>query len=289
MLPVLRHIITKKISYFLPLIAIAAGVCHADNLYFQGFEANTSGWFIDSGGDGNGSITRTLSGGGSLNLTAADGAYYAEVHNNTNAYQAGYGTGGYSLFGGVNSPSGVPFTQSIALYVNTTTAAPTNPGVPAFWIDMSPGSNDATPGYNAEHNFNLFYNGTSVSVEGDGSVPLATILASGWYQFSMTYTPDANPNNPVITTLQITTMSGTPVGVSYTTATDPNGVLMSSEVSGPGYVWLPVWQNGFSGDLLGIDDVRADDTSGVPEPATFALMGSALLLAGGFAKLRKRT
>ena len=42
----------------------------ASPLYFQGFETNTSGWNVDTGGDNNGGITRVASGGGVLGLNA---------------------------------------------------------------------------------------------------------------------------------------------------------------------------------------------------------------------------
>jgi hypothetical protein len=34
------------------------------------------------------------------------------------------------------------------------------------------------------------------------------------------------------------------------------GTIMSSNLVGTGYGWLHVWQDGFSGDNLGIDSMR---------------------------------
>lgn len=277
----------RPLICLLPALVAAPGVCPAGNLYFQGFETDTSGWYIDSGGDGNGSITRTPSGGGNLHLTAFDGAYYAEVHNNTNAYQAGYGTGGYSLFGNpVSAPPypGSPFSQEITVYVNVNTAAPTVPATPAFWIDESPSStspndvmNNGGTGYGGEHNFRLSYTGSSVLVGVDGGTPIATLVTSGWYTFQMIYSKGATATSLAMTTLNIYDAHGDLLGTDMTLDNSDGDPLESQYLAGPGYLWLTVWQNGFSNDLLGIDDVRADTLSSVPEPASFAMLGGGLV------------
>lgn len=58
--------------------------------------------------------------------------------------------------------------------------------------------------------------------------------------------------------------------------------LESQYLQGPGYVWLTVWQNNFSNDTLGIDDVTADTVSETPEPAGLWLStaGLGLVLTG---------
>jgi hypothetical protein len=55
--------------------------------------------------------------------------------------------------------------------------------------------------------------------------------------------------------------------------------LESQYLAGPGYVWIPQWQDNFSNDDLGIDDVRADALTATPEPGTAALVAIGLLAA----------
>lgn len=283
--------------YFLAVLALtAAGNCHATNLYFQGFESDASGWSFASGGDGNGSITQTPSGGGPLGLTAFSGANYATVHSNTNGYAAGYGTGGYSFFG---TPSGIPpypggpFSQSINVYIDTHAPAPSNGGTPAFWVDGSPASTSPVDagsggvGYGGEHNFQLSYTGSSVIVNVDGTAPVTTLASSGWYTFEMVYSKGASDASLAMTTLNLYNSGGVLLG-SDTTLDDSNGDPLESQyLAGPGYVWLAAWQNGFSNDELGIDDVRAD-TSATPEPAVLGMLASGFVGLAGIRVARRR-
>lgn len=292
---------TRNLSYFLPLLALcAAGMCYAGNIAFNGFETGTGDWsFTASGlaGDGNGSITQTASGTGPLGLTAFDGSYYGTVHGNTNGYGTGYANGGSSFFGFDTSVPGYPgsaFSQSIAVYINVNTPAPSTAATPAFWIDESPSSSSPSDagssgvGYGGEHNFRLTYTGTSVAVTADGSTPLATITTSGWYVFSMEYAKGATDTSLAMTTLTIFDANGNQVGVSATELDNSDSDPLESQyLQGPGYVWLTAWQNDFSDDNLGIDDVRADTVSGVPEPATFAMLGCGLALMAGFGLKRR--
>lgn len=288
----------RPFSYCLALAVLSAsGICKADNISFQGFESGTGDWsFADSGqtGDGNGSVTQTASGTGPLGLTAFDGSYYATIHGNTNGYSTGYANGGSSFFGfdsSVPSYPGSPFTQSIAVYVNVNTPAPASGATPAFWIDDSPSSSSPSDtssggiGYGGEHNFRLTYSGSSVSVSADGTTPLATITTSGWYVFSTEYAKGATDTSLSTATLSIYDANGNQVGVSAfeldDSDTDP---LESQYLQGPGYVWLTVWQNDFSNDYLGIDDVRADTVNSTPEPATFALLTGGLAALAGFGR-----
>jgi hypothetical protein len=293
----------RSLSYYLPVLALAAaGVCQAGNIAFNGFETSTGDWsFTASGqtGDANGSITRTASGTGALGLTAFDGNYYGTVHGNTNGYSTGYANGGSSFFGfdtSVPPYPGSAFSQSIAVYINVNTPAPSNAGTPAFWIDDSPSSSSPSDagsggvGYGGEHNFRLSYTGTTVAVTADGSTPLATITTSGWYVFQHVYAKGATATSLSTDTLSIFDAHGNQVGVSaFLLNNSESDPLESQYLQGPGYEWLTVWQNNFSNDYLGIDDVRADTVSGVPEPATFAMLGGGMMLVAfvGLARRRK--
>ena len=276
-------------------------MCHAGNIAFNGFETGTGDWsFTTSGqtGDANGSITQTASGTGPLQLTAFDGNYYGTVHGNTNGYATGYANGGSSFFGfdtSVPPYPGAPFSQSIAVYINVNTPAPSNAATPAFWIDESPSSSSPSDagsggvGYGGEHNFRLSYTGTTVAVTADGSTPLATITQSGWYTFQMIYSKGATDASLAMTTLSIFDKNGNQVGVSAVELDDSDGDPLESQyLQGPGYMWLTVWQNGFSDDYLGIDDVRADTVSAIPEPATLGMLGGALLLLAGMGMARRK-
>ena len=198
---------------------------------------------------------------------------------------------------------GAPFTQSVAVYINVNTPAGSDPASPAFWVDMSPSSSSPSDaglggiGYGGEHNFRLSYTGTAVAVTADGATPLATLTTSGWYTFRMTYSKGATGTDLAMTTLDIYDASGNPVGVSTTEPDNSDSDPLESQyLQGPGYVWLTVWQNNFSSDYLAIDNVCAETAGGdclgmaataAPEPVTFALFGSGLLLAGAFTKLRR--
>ena len=58
--------------------------------------------------------------------------------------------------------------------------------------------------------------------------------------------------------LNVFNSSGTLIGTTTVVSNSPGGPLLSQDLEGPGYVWITVWPNGWAGDVLGIDDVRAD-------------------------------
>jgi hypothetical protein len=126
-------------------------------------------------------------------------------------------------------------------------------------------------------------------VTADGATPLATITTSGWYVFKMIYEKGATATSLAMTVLSIYDKNGNQVGTSAllldNSDRDP---LESQYLQGPGYVWLTVWQNNFSNDYLGIDDVRADTVSGVPEPASLVLLGGGLASIAGFIMARRK-
>jgi hypothetical protein len=282
-------------------ILVASGTCRADsNLAFNGFETGTGDWsFATSGvtGDANGSITQTASGAGPLGLTAFDGSFYGTVHGNTNGYAPGLANGGASFFGfdtAIPPYPGSPFSQEISVYINVKTPAPSNAAAPAFWIDESPSSTSPKDagtggvGFGGEQNFRLTYTGSTVKVSANGTTPLATITTSGWYTFQMIYFKGATATSLAMTTLNVLNPNGVVVGSASELDDMGSNPLQSQYLAGPGYVWIPQWQNGFSNDYLGIDDVRADALTAAPEPGVAALLGLGLLAAMGCA-LRQRS
>ena len=284
-----------KFAAAISMLALAA-IGRADNLYFQGFEQDASG-FYDSNGNPGG-VTRTA---GTIAMPAYQGQYYGQAQNINDTYEGGYGNGVYTVFGySATAPYPGAYSQSMAVYIDTSL---TSSGQ-AFWIDASPGSsspndvaNNGGLGYGDEHNFRLTYNGTTggvtVTVDGE-TTPTATLLTSGWYDFQMTYQQGATPTSPVITDMNIYNSMGLVMGTDQVygdsdASIEPDG-LESQYLAGPGYEWLTVWQNGFSNNLLDIDNVSADTlqtNSPAPEPSTFGLLACAALAGGGLL-LRRR-
>lgn len=218
----------------------------------QGFEVDTGDWESAAG------IARVASGAGALELTASSGGYYAELQNEVGGYTdgVGFGDGGYSFFGGKGTTYEGDFFQSIDVYVDANWAAPDAPSVPAFWIDMTPHHEDPD-NYGAEHNFRLTATGTEVGVRVDGQAdPIATISASGWYTFRMTFEKGAAADDPVVTNASVLDSDGEVLGETTVTATSPGGPFESQDLRGNGYVWITVWQNGFAGDVLAIDNLK---------------------------------
>ncbi|HYL74524.1 MAG TPA: hypothetical protein VEU96_09985 [Bryobacteraceae bacterium] len=248
----------RRILMAVAVLGILSTAAWAVANYFQGFEANTGDWVVSQG------ITRVPSLGGTLHLAASAGNFYAELQNLHDGYgYPGFGDGGYSFFGGANPVYNGDFYQAIDVYINAHWAPAADTGSPAFWIDMTPYHADPN-NYGAEHNFRLSATGSSVEVRVDGqAVPIATITSSGWYTFLMTWRKAANPADPAITDMNLYNAAHNLVGTTQVSATSPGGPFASSDLRGNGYVWITIWQNGFGGDVLGLDNQR---TGSLPWP-----------------------
>ena len=232
-------------------VIILSAVAIATINYFQGFEVNTGDWTASQG------ISRVPSGGGTLHLTPSSGNYYGELQNLHDGYgYPGYGDGGFSRYGGSDPVYHGDFYQAIDVYIDVNWAPAAASYSPSFWIDMTPYHADPN-NYGAEHNFRLSATGSSVLVTVDGqSTPIATLTSSGWYTFLMTFKKAANASDPVITDMNVYDSSHTLIGTTQVFATSPGGPFASSDLRGNGYVWITVWQNGFAGDVLGLDNER---------------------------------
>jgi len=292
------------------LFFVATPCARAGILYSDGFEPTDlagADFYDSTTGNQGQNISIVANGGGALHLTAAHGSYYAEITNTDDAYStanslpSGYGQSvftdyGYYRNGGTFDPiSGQPlapgvatsgaFYESTAFYIDAQNWAPNSVAAQtAFWIDTTPYSDPASLD---ENNFRV-----TVPVTGTVQVaafvgnpgsngPVATITSSGWYTFKTTF---ENSGGFVSNTLSVIDSSGNVLG-SYTGVS----TLPFASLTGTNYGdWVTVWDNGFAGDVLGIDDVEVG-TIPVPEPSS-VIIGSllALVTAGGFRWRRDR-
>jgi len=215
----------------------------------------------------------------------SSGSYYADITNTHDAYQAGYGSGGYTYYGGRSAYVG-DTTQSLDIYIDPTWAAGSG-----FWLDMSPANQTGTASnYAAESNFRFSADGSQVDVNAHGTGTMASITTAGWYTFQMMFSKGALLTDPIITALSIFDHSGTQVGSTVFTPADMvtyGNDYQSQYLGSGGYAWLTVWRNGFADDLLHIDN--ANQTIGAtPLPAALPLFGSGLGVVGGILGWRKK-
>jgi hypothetical protein len=246
---------------------------------FEGFEAGTGDWFFYDGGAAS---ARVASGAGTLGVTSSSGSFHAEVGNLHDSYQGGYGNGGYSLFGGKDAVYQGAFYQSIDVYIDPTWSAGNG-----FWIDMSPADVDGTSLYAAEGNFRLTGNGSSVDIQAINSSTLSTISTAGWYTFRMEWSKGTTPTSLINMDLSVFDSSNTLLGSESFLATFPQGTHPgeSQYLGNNSYVWLTVWENGYAGDVIAIDNVR---TGAVPIPSALWLLGSGLFgIVGIRSKFKK--
>jgi len=219
--------------------------------YFQGFEVNTGDWTVSQG------ITRVSSGAGALGVPSSSGSYHAEIQNLHDGYQPSFGDAGYSFYGGSDSVYHGAFYQAIDVYIDVNWALPAPyPSLEAFWIDMTPYHANLL-NYGAEHNFRIKALGGSVEVYVDGQIaPIATLATTGWYTFEMTWKRAPALTDPVITDMNVYDSTRALQGTTTVYATSPGGPFASSDLRGNGYVWITLWQNGFGGDVLALDNQR---------------------------------
>jgi len=275
-----KYLFTAIVLALTFVLGMFSAATRAATLYSNGFETGDPGTadFYDSTTQTQGAdITIVPSGGGQLHLTAASGSNYAEITNVDDTYLPGYGESVYTDYGAeANSNNGIvtngPFYESTDYYINTGWAAagPDNT-YEGFWIDTTPSTD---PAYLDETNFRIVDTGNGqigvdmVGLNGTGS---ATITTSGWYDFKTTFENDGSGN--VVNNMSVSDLEGNIIG-SY--AADSS--LPFADLTGTNYGdWTTVWEDGFAGDVLGIDNVEVGT---VPEPASLSLiaLGIPLLL-----------
>jgi hypothetical protein len=245
---------------------------------FQGFETNTGDWVFYDGGAQSG---RVASGGGILGVSSASGLYHAELVNVHDFYSSGYGTAGYSYFGGRDRVYQGSFFQSIDVYIDPAWSGQ------GFWIDMAPCDIDKTTLYAAEGNFRLTADGSSVNVQAINSSNLTTITTAGWYTFEMVWSKGTNPTDLINMDLNVYDSSSALLGSESFLAIFPQGTHpgQSQYLGNNSYVWLKAWQNGFANDVIAIDNVQTGPIP-IPAPAAVTLCALGAGLVGWYRKCR---
>lgn len=247
---------------------------------FQGFETGTGDWVFYDGGLQSG---RVASGGGVLGVNSAGGGYHLELANVHDAYQSGYGSAGYSFFGGADPVYQGAFYQAADVYID-----PAWSGL-GFWIDMSPRDVDGTGLYAAEGNFRLTGDGSSVAVQAINGPVLTSIVTPGWYTFEMAWRKGLTPTDLINIDLTVYDSLGTLLGSDTRLAQFPQGTHpgQSQYLGNNGYVWFTVWQNGFANDVIAVDNVRTGPLgAAVPAPGAVLLAGIGTGLVGWLRKRR---
>lgn len=103
----------------LGVVACFGAAAAAGPVFEQGFEVDTSGWL--DGGGAYGQFNRVASGGGTLNLTSANGGYHAEFSGVVDAYNRQIGS--YTRFDGYRTAFGNGFVAQNTVYLDVGLAA----------------------------------------------------------------------------------------------------------------------------------------------------------------------
>jgi len=253
------------------LTIVLAPWSRANIPYFNGFEMpGSSNDFTDYLGNVGNEITRVPSGGGVLGYTAASGNYYAEINNVPGVYDAS-GSRGISVttnFGGLITNHVGDFSESLDLYVDLTRWLPVTGGSDLVIATAVGGGESA--GDFANFVFTVPTPG-AVNISTLGLSPVfATIIESGWYRFSVSYTQGFLYTED---DLSVFNAQGALVGTTHTAGQNP---IDATALLGNGPLVIGAWQNGFAGNVLAIDNVQTVDT---PEPSSVgALCGLGLAL-----------
>lgn len=136
---------------------LVAGVASAADLYFNGFETDTSGWTAFGGGF---NATRVAS--GTNGITSATGSFHAE----SSASGSAGNWGGYNFGAGNAVPTAFQaYTTSIAVYLNVQAGFANNSR-----FDFSSAINNSGGTYLQDFIFNAgFYNSADVTGPGAGT------------------------------------------------------------------------------------------------------------------------
>lgn len=237
-------------------MVVAATPTKADQLFNQGFETDTSGWFSAGG-----TITRVASGGGTLAVASSSGGYHAEVTIPT--------WGVFTRFGGYSDtwPTG-GFEQNLDVYIDP---AAGNLG-DGWWLDNAITCSDEartdgigvcspSEGWLEAGGIGAFKKdcgggtpGWAIAADGDGAGNLGgggvCIITAGWYTIVSEWIENAgntgDPNTDGIDRNTYVVDSG---GNIIYTSLNPNQHLLKY-AGGWRYGWLSTgYGSNFAGTL----------------------------------------
>ena len=259
-------------------LLVGSTVANATEVFSQGFETDTAGWYTPAG---YGSITQAASGSGGI--TAYGGSYFAFVNDpSPSGATAGDSTGPYTKFDGYRSTFPGTFTASVAIYLDPSWGAGTG-------FDWDVESRAAGGGYGRDYIFhvgnvggNLLLGASNNSSNANVDLSLTNppdynVTAAGWYIFQQKFY-----DNGGVLAVDMNLLDSSMALLYSTTLSNPSDLIPSS-VGGNGYGWFNLINVPGSG--LAIDDAKLDVT---PIPATLPLFASGLGALGLLGWRRKR-
>ncbi len=253
----------RGISFCASVVVLSAGIASADQVFFQGFETDTSDWFTNPS-----AVTRVASGSGGI--SSATGSFHAVVDSAVG--------GAFTRFDGYRTSFGSGFTAELAVYLDTGMSA----GEGFDWSVAATGQDGA---HQRDFIFHVAKDTSTgkLLVAGDNNTNSATredldtlsnfyeVTSSGWYTLqSMFYD---NGAGVLAVDLNLIDSGGT---VLFTETRSDLSDLIATEVGGNRYGWLTFVD--VDGGLA-IDDTSLD-LSVVPLPSSAALAGLGLLGLG---------
>lgn len=273
----------RRALFAAPIFAfavVAGSQVFAAQLYSNGFETDTSGWFNTS---------RVVS--GTNGVTSASGAYHGEVGTSSVSRYTDWGQYNNSTGGSAGSFQG--FTTSLNIYLNVGLGAANDTR-----FDFSTALNTPTGVHAQDFVFNVgFYNSTDTGNPGAGtnrfvvsasnnagranSYPMNpgrdpfAISASGWYTFQHTFT---NNGGNLLATLSLIDAANLVV------ATWELGGTPISGFGGNRYGWFANQEFSF----LAIDNASLSGPDSVPVPFALPLFASGMGMISFMAWRRKR-
>jgi hypothetical protein len=289
-----RRIASARLCAVTALFVLGSSIGMAAPLHTEGFEAGQGDWQ---------SYQSTLSrvSSGSTGFPSASGGYHLELTDPASP-PSGYYSGAYSFLGGSRTDFGTGWSSSLDVYIDLN-----DPGVGGgtYGFDLSQAMYDSGGSHeqdnifhvgaadpagdgsyevyvNASHNseFKVTPNKLTSPSQPYGSSEAAGLFAdSGWYSFGFDFAPSQAKPGFVEVGFSVEDQADNPFwSANWTTEAYP-----LSEAGGNGYMWITFSE----AERLAIDNAQLSShgTAVMPEPATVALPGIALV---GLAGIRPR-
>lgn len=263
----------RKLTCIVASLCALSGSAFAGDVFNQGFESNTDGWF-DSSNGWNGSVTRVSSGTGGI--TSASGSYHAVFG------QEPGDTGGFTRFDGYRDSWPGAYQASAAIYLDTNWALGSG-------FDYSVASSTSSAGHLRDFIFHVTKDTSTGELLVGGSnntnfnpredlenLNSVAISTSGWYTFEHSFYEAMDGSLAVA--LNLYNSSGTLI---FTEVRNNGGDLIGSVAGGNRYGWFT------NIDIAG--GINVDDTqlNVVPLPPA-ALAGMGLLIGcAGVRRIRR--